>query len=368
MEAKSFPDNYSDRVLEIIEAASMTGLKGIHILGSSSIRSQLYSGDFDINNTVNASSVESVAEELKAVIKRLRPICYIGDIKIGEVREWNPFRPGALVANKVIENFSIKESQSVIDAIPDSAVSPKERADALKLLENATSPFGFLTAKKEIKFHILRWKPDQILAGKMIYRGHIHTLTEAIKSGGMIKIDTTFNYNNRFVEAGIVYTVSINGKKITAPEQPLAVTLAEDILYYSKTDPFKALKRLFSFARLAKDKKTISELIPILNSDLGRFYQILGDLKVLKALLEFPSPPVAEIRYQIDEMRARLGNIYQTKMILDKEHDIIGDLEQILRSPKTVLISKIVSLISKLQGIMNDSTENILKSVVKMSK
>lgn len=358
MQSKTFPDNYSTRVLDIISAASMSGLKGINILGSASIRSQLYSGDFDVNNTVNMKSIHAVEEALKTIIKRLRPICYIGDIKIGELKEYQPFRPGAFVVDTVIQNFSIKESQSVIDAIPAYAITPKERSDALELLENATTPFGFVTAKKEIKFHILRWKPDQILAGEMVYRGVRVTLADAIKSGGMIKLDLAFNYNNRFIEAGIVYTLSINGKRITAPEQPLVLSLAEDFLYYSTTDPFKALKRLFSYAKLIKDKKTISVLVPILNSDLGRLYQILGDLKVLKGLLERPSPPIEDIRYQIDDMRARMGNIYSTKMILDKESNIISDLKQILRSP-SLSTSKIDKLISFLQEIMNATTVNM---------
>ena len=368
IQPKSFPDNYSARVLEIINAASMSGLKGIHILGSASIRSQLYSGDFDVNNTVNMKSESSVEEALKSIIKRLRPICYIGDIKIGELKEFKPFRSGAFVDKGIIKNFNIKESQSVIDAIPAYAISPKERADALELLENATNPFDFITAKKEIKFHILRWKPDQILAGEMIYRGVRVTLSDAIKSGGIIKLDLTFNYNNRFIEAGIVYTISINGKRITAPEQPLEFSLAEDYLYYSKTDPFKALKRLFSFSKLIKDKEAIEELVPILNSDLGRLYQILGDLKVLKGLLDLPYPPIEDIRYQIDDMRARMGNIYSTKTILDEEGDIIGDLRQILRSPKNMVTGKIVKLISKLQEIIDGVTINMVNGISKNDK
>jgi len=363
MEAKSFPDNYSSRVLELINAASMTGMKGVAILGSASIRSQQYSGDLDINNTANMTSIASVEEALKAIVKRLRLICYIGDIKIGQISEFNPFRPGAFLQNKVIKNFSIKESQSVIDAIPASAISPSERANALELLENATTPFGFLVAKKEIKFHILRWKPAQILAGGMIYRGQRVSLASALSSGGMIKIDTTFNYNSRFIEASIVYNVSIHGKRLIAEEQPLKLSLCEDYLYYSKVDPFKALKRLFSLSKLEKDKEAIDELVPILNSDLGRLYQILGDLKTLLGLLELPYPPIEDIRYQIDDMKARMGSIYSTKMILDNEPNIIGDLNQILRSPRSVLNGKIVKLITKLQGIMNTATVNIVNVI-----
>jgi hypothetical protein len=319
----------------------------------------------DVNDSVKMGSISAVAEELKAIIKRVRAVedCYIGDIKIGEVPEWTPLRLGALLADKKIENFNIKESQSVIDSIPASAISQKERADALDFLEKATNPLGFLTAKKEIKFHVLRWKPDQILAGYMNYRGLSVSLEEALKSKGMIKIDVVALVSSRFLELSMVYNVSVQGISITKKDQPIAITLAEDIAYYSETDPFKALKRLFSFAKLTGDKKTIQRLVPILNSDLGRLYQIVGDLKVLKGLMERPEPPVEEINSQIDEMRARMGNLYQLKAFLDKEHGIIGDIEALLKTPANARVGKIVKLITKLEGIINEATVKILKTI-----
>jgi hypothetical protein len=362
---KAFPANYSNRILEIIKALSMSGTKGIKILGSASIRSQLYAGDFDINNIVNMGSVKEIADELKDIIKRLRavPECYIGDIKIGEIPEWNPFRPSAMLADKKIENFNIKESQSIIDSIPASAISQKERSDALNLLEKATTPKDFLTAKKEIKFHILRWKPEQILAGYLNYRGLTVTLQEAIMSRGLIKIDVVALVNSRYVEIAMVYSVSVKGSPLMRRQQPLLITLTEDFAYYSKIDPFKSVKRLFSIAKLTGDKKAIEKIVPILNSDLGRLYQIVSDLKVLKGLMERPQPPIQEIRSQIDDMRSRMGNIYQLKLFLDKEHDIIGELNTILNTPLTAVIGKIVKLITKLQGIIDEATVKIMKTI-----
>jgi hypothetical protein len=44
---KAFPDNYSQEVLKVFEALSMTDLKKFFLVGSASLRSQQYSADFD---------------------------------------------------------------------------------------------------------------------------------------------------------------------------------------------------------------------------------------------------------------------------------------------------------------------------------
>lgn len=364
-EAKSFPGNYSDRVLDIVKALSMSGLKGVAVLGSYSIRSQIYAGDIDLQNTVSMPSVEAVAAELREIVKRLQFLeTYIGDVKCGEIREWNPFRPNAIIQDKKITNFNIKESQSIIAAIPATAISPAERKRALELLEKATDPYGFLEAKKEIRYHILRWKPAQLLEGAMIYRGLRITLVDAIKTKGMIKIDVVADID-RFTEMSMIYNISIKGTLITAKPPNLILSIAEDVSYYNKKNPFKAVKRLFSLAKATGNKKGADALIPILNSDLGRLYQIVGDLEVLKGLSEQPSPPWIDIRAQLDEIKARMGNIYTLRDFLREEHDIIGEINAVLKTQPTVIGAKLVKLISRLSGILDRATVKAFEVVSK---
>jgi hypothetical protein len=366
--AKSFPANYSERVLEIINALSMTGLKGVEVLGSASIRSNLYAGDYDTMNKVKLPSTAAVASAVKEVVARLLrlPECYIGDIKCGTIAEWDPFRPDAYTEKNKIVNFNIKESQSIIDRIPQTALSPNERQRALRLLEKATTPWGFLEARKEIRFHILRWKPDQIQAGRMMYRGISISLEEAVKTGGMIKVDSVCVVNDRYTEFSMIYDVYVGKKRLTPATQNLILALSEDISYFLKNDPFKALKRLFSLTKATGNYAASTALVPILNSDLGRLYQIIGDLKTLRDMLERPSPPSAEIRTQIDQIKSRMGNIYNLKSFLEEEHDIIGEINTILKTPASAIVGKLVKLITKLSVILNTATETMLKKLGKM--
>lgn len=365
---KEFPENYSNEVLKVLSAMSMTHLKKMRLVGSSSIRSQLYAGDYDAMEKVNAKSIQSVINSLRNVIKELRdiPNCYISDIKCGEVADWEIVPFSSYIEDGKIYNFNIKKSQSRVDELRrENIITEKEAKDANELLEKATNPFDFLTAKKEIRFHILRWKPINILEGALEYRGKIFTLESAIQSGGMIKLDLIFDLHDRFTEFSCIYDVYIKSVPVTMQPPPIVRSLSDDILFYERVNPFKAVKRFFALARHFKNQKVINTLIPILNSDLGRLYQITEDLKTLLSLLERPSSPVEKIRSQIDEVRQRLGNIYQFKDILKEEHKLIGKIVALSKQPNPKLKDRLAFLIQDFQKILSKNTTSILKKITK---
>lgn len=346
---KSFPQNYSMQVVDILRALSMTSFKQIELVGSSAIRSQLYSADFDCTEKVKASSAKEVAENLRDVIKRLRGKAYINDIKIGEVPEWD-----------VMEDFTIKRSQSKVDALREkNVINEGEARSAIALIDKANTPFGLIRAKKSIRWHILRWKPNQILDGVLHYRGRTFTLEEAILTGGMIKIDISANINNRFTEFSCIYDIRIGNKSLTRKREPIAQSLKEDIVYYNKINPFKALKRFFALAKQSKDAKTATVLVPLMNSDLGRLYQIITDLEVLHDLLDRPleHKDIELIKSQIDEIKARMGSLYQLNDFLREEPHILGSLEMLLKFKSPDKMKEgLYKLISILQVILNEAT------------
>lgn len=365
---KSFPENYSRSVLSVLESLSMTKLQKLYIVGSSSIRSQQYSADYDAMEKVTIKSAKEVVQQLQSIIKKIRvlPDCFIGDIKCGEVAEWDPFLANAHVnidTERIID-FNIKQSQTVIDSLKSNKViSPNEANGALKLLEKATTPMGFLTAKKEIRYHILRWKPYQILEGRQSYRGRTFTLEDAVMSGGLIKIDLVANIDNRFTEFSVIYNIHKDGRLVTKKPLNLLNSLKEDVMYYGNISPFKGMKRMFALAKAEKNEKAVVHLVPLLNSDLGRLYQIISDLSVIHELLERPQKPLKDIRYQLDEMKSRMGNLYQLRDFLKAEHDIIGQIESALKkqNPK----ADIYKLMVLLQHILNEET---LKHLGTLSK
>ena len=369
---KQFPANYSDNVLNVLKAMSMTNLKSLKVFGSSNIRSQLYAGDYDALEKVQATSIQEIANNLQSIMKQLRSMnVVVSEVKCGEIPEWDVFAPNAKIDRdgKVV-NFNIKQSQSIVDRLrTQNIISPKDAKEANELLEQANSSLGFLIAKKSIRHHILRWTPREILEGVKILKGdQTITLENAIETKGMIKVDAIADINNRFTEFSVIYDVYMNKQHITKELPPLVEGLIEDMMYYEKTNPFKALKRLFSLAKHFKEYTLLEKIVPILNGDLGRLYQIIGDLKTLHNLLGTKTRPTKQIqiiRSQIDDMRERMGNIYELKDFLNAEHSIIGSIFSILKTPIPKLAPKLEKLIEELQTILDSNT---LKQVGSLKK
>jgi hypothetical protein len=356
VQQKAFPGNYSDSVLDILARASLSGLKGVKILGSASIRSQQYSGDYDADDDVRIKSFEACAKEIQDVVKRIRRDCYITDFKIGEVPAWNVVK-GTLSEGKL--DFKLLESLAVLDNLKaGKIISEMEYKGAERLLRAVDSPLTFVEAKKGIRFHILRWKSGEIIAGIKEVRGDTIQLEDALATGGMVKLDLIASIDNQFTEFSMIYNLFLRGKRVTpgASRAQIEEALKEDIIYYNNRSPFKALKRTFSLAKMKNQYNEIERLLPILNSDLGRLYQIVGDLESLHMLLEQGNPPVAEIKQNLDEMRARMGSIYSLKEFLEAEHTIIGRIESMQKMPIKTLKPAIYSLHTELQGILNEAT------------
>jgi len=367
---KAFPDNYSQEVLNIFEAMSMTDLKKFILVGSASLRSQQYSADFDCMEKVRITNAAEMVHNLRDVVKRLRaiPDCFIGDIKCGEEKVWDVFNENAGIVDGKVQNFNPTESKGRIDNLRNrNIIGPAEAKEASALLDKATTPLGFIIAKKTIKFHVLRWKPQQILAGFQEYRGHRFTLEDAAVSGGLVKVDAVANISDRYTEFSTIYDTYLNGKLVSQKPSNIVQSLSNDIMFYNRTNPFKALKRFFALCKLRKDTATAAVLIPIMNSDLGRLYQIIGDLQTLRGLLDRPSSSynLKEILSQIDDMKARMGNLYQLRDFLQNEHDIIGSLNALLNSPATSIKGKLDKLIAELEGINNEGTVKIMKTTLK---
>lgn len=369
---KKFPENYDERVVDILESLSLSGLQNINVAGSASIRSHLYAGDYDATNTVKAKSVEAVANSLKDMVNRILAIkdCYFNDIKCGEVPEWNVFPAKARIENGKILDFNKADAYKVLDlATSQNAITPAEKKTFTALVDNIEKPLGFLNAKKEIRFHVIRWTSAEMLTGMQIFRGKHVTLEEAIMTRGMIKADVIADIHDRFTECSMIYEVYVKGKLITPPPTPIVRSLQEDIIYYNKKEPFKALKRFFSLTKAQNHEVVAKELLPILNGDLGRLNLIAGDLKTLLDLLELHQmethPAIIE---QVDMIKGKLGNIYQLKDYLKNEHEVIGEINSILKAPKTQVVGKIERLYNTLMGIISKGTVKTVEKIVKQMK
>jgi len=367
---KSYPENYPSDAMAILDAMSFSDGREVKILGSMSLRSQQYAGDYDAYEVVRRrGSREKVLDELAAefqhIVKRLRgmPNVYIGDIKAGSVEDWRVIAKNAGLVDGTITGYNPVESRARVEALYRAKVITEgEKRSADELLTDKPTPESFLLARKKIKFHIVRWSVPEVLSGSKILRdGSRFTLQEAFSSPTISKLDTIgLVQNNKYTDFSIIYEFQYDGKVLNPSFEDIGKSLSEDIIAYkAENNPFKVLKREFALAKYRGDDKTIQSLTPVLNSDLGRLYSLLSDVGTLIQLLEENKPPLDKVRFEIDQFKARMANVYSLPDFLKTEHTLLGHINSAL---KTTSRPQLLTHLQEIQRLIQTSlTQNTKK-------
>lgn len=333
---KDYPLNYPSDITNVIEAMSFTKGKDVNIVGSMSLKSQQYAGDYDMFETVNVNyksndtAISHLVKQFQNIVKQVCEMknVYVGDIKAGEISEWNVLKDG------------MKGVEDRLDDLYDKDVISERELEEIEPLLRSKNEMELRSA---LKFHIVRWTPADIAKGECKLRdGRIYTLKDAFLSPAIIKLDVVaLVQNSRYTDFSIIYQLKNNGHPLNAFNTG---NETEDIkrdmeYYYSKGNYFKALKRLFSLAKREKNIKLIKKLNDILNGDLGRLYSVVSDIGTLQFLLNNERElPLERIRYELDQFRARLGNVYSLsspnkvlKGIVEGKKSTKGDIERMLQ-------------------------------------
>lgn len=324
---KDYPLNYPTDVLNLISTMSFSNGRDVKVVGSMSLKSQQYAGDYDCYEIVQGK-YKTKATAVKAFVKRFQDIvravmrtkdCYIGDIKAGLVKEWEVIPESAGIRNGRIVGYDADTAREKVKALwADKVLTEQEYKYASRVLVDDPTINQFLLFKKELRFHLVRWTPEEVLQGHVKLRdGRDYTLEQAIESPTIAKLDVVaYVENSRFTDFSIIYLFRNNGQAInevnTGDEE---WAIKQDLLYYlAKENYFKVAKRLFSLARKAGDTSLIEKLNDLLNSDGGRLYSIISDVGTLLYLLENEKHlPLEKIQYELDQFRSRLGNVYSIK-------------------------------------------------------
>jgi hypothetical protein len=370
---KIFPSAYPDDVLDIIKHLSISDMKGIAVMGSMSLRSQQYAGDYDLLDVAeghyksNDLAIDAYVRKFQQIVKHFlhRKDCYIGDIKSGEVPEWK-IVPDTFKEYKFAQ--SVKKLKELYDK---SIISKQEYEDSKALLKRTPSTSSFIMMQRSIKFHIIRWTPKEVLGGaKKLPDGRTYWLKDALASPSLTKIDIiAFVQNSRFTDFSCIYILQNDGRVLNKIDtERIEDGIEDDIAYYSNEGNwFKVAKRLFSLARITKDNIRLEKLNDILNSDLGRLYSIVSDANTILYLLENETEiPIDKIRYELDQFRQRISNVYTIKSIVRKEPYILERIMAIKELPNTPdgrkrLQEQMEKLIEFFEGVLNKKAKQELE-------
>jgi len=341
IQPKPYPFGYSQNIVDMINIITFS--KGnpnyFHIQGSSGISSQIYYGDYDLyeivkddlfgENITKEEYVEKIAKNFQNMIRKLLSLnlVYIGDIKCGEIPEWNITsyeELKKLYDTKIINN------------------------DEFKL---ASRELKCITCKSSRRFGVIRWKPDEILKGYKILRdGRKYTLQDGITSNiGLTKIDIISYIHNKFVEISILYNFKYHNRSLNIMN--IGDLYESTMLSYLEKKFFKVLKRMFSIARLEYNKKQLLFLNDILNSDLGRLYSVISDINTILYILDnYKSIPKVRLENEIQEFRARLANIYKLEEWMKVENYVLKKISKL----RTITSNKkLYNELDQLKDILN---------------
>lgn len=358
--------------MNILKSMSFNDGKGLILVGSNSIRSQQYAADYDGYQVVqmSARSDEVAAREIvrqwQENVKRLRALSYvyIGDIKCGTVEQWRVIPSTArLVEGKVVDYNPAQSKRKLDELLAAKIISPAEAKEAHALLKSPDNVAAFLQAKQTIKFHVIRWTAREILLGRKKLRDRRWMyLREAVLLPGVAKMDAVaLIQKSRFTDFSVIYEFRNKDKVLNPETYNIRDSLRESIVAYkTEGNYFKTLKRIYALAKYENDLDTIKELTPVLNSDLGRLYHIVSDIRTLVELLEQPRVPLPLIRYEIDQFIGRLSNIYTLTDYLKAEGEVIGRLHSIMKMSKSKMAEALSKLGDQLDGYLQYATKHIL--------
>ena len=308
-----FPDDYSKDIADILKALSFG--EGMILVGTSSLRTQLYAGDYDGFEIVEVKSLSNTVKKFQSMIAHLKKFknVYVGDIKAGIVPQWDVL-DGVEFKDGKVTGWIASELLARLEKLKtDGVITDAEHAEAKRFIKAEPRPEDYFVAKDEIKFQVVRWTVSDVLDGHTTLRdGRTYTLGEAFTSPAIAKIDVISRVGgNRFSEFSVVYEFVKDKQVLNPTPKDISRSLLEAITAYTLAgNYFKVLKRIFSLARYEKNKELVAKLEPILNSDLGRLYIIIGDIDVLLFMLEkYKALPSDEIKFEIDQFINRLSNI-----------------------------------------------------------
>jgi hypothetical protein len=365
---KQYPEGYPNDALDILKTMSFTDGRNVNVVGSMALRSQVYAGDYDADEVVDTRgsldhSVRGLARKFKSIVRELleKPLTYIGDIKSGSVEEW-----------KVVgDSYNASESRKKLKQLHDSGiVSDSDYRDGLKLLKPRLSKIEFLLLQQKLRFHILRWKPSEVLAGhKVLADGRKFTLEEAFQTPTITKLDVvSWVQNSRFTDFSMIYQFKHGGVLLNPGMRDFEESIRENI-YVLKHDGnyFKMAKRMFALARFGNHRREIELLSNMFNSDMGRLYHVYGDIGTLESLVDNASSlPYSRIEFEIDQFKGRLSNIGLPKYLEEegKVFDLIDELINMRKSTYTKerLLSLLETLKKQLYELLTFYAKQYLRS------
>jgi len=377
---KEYPQNYQKATQHLINIISFNP-KNVRIQGTMSYRAYRYPSDYDLFETVDVSSLSNIVKQFQAKVKLLLSLndVFIGDIKAGEYEPLRIINERSYFKNNRVIGYDYEDTMERLNnMLEKQLITQKEFKTFKALIKKKPTKEQWNRMIKNLRLHVLRWTPDDVLKGYKQFNKHRVTLEEALQTTGLFKLDVIAYINNKFSEFSIIYDLRRNRKRVNNFKININEDLKANINQLQDNNQyFKMLKRILSLMRVKmktlkndKDRDTVSAEIEaitdILNGELGILNSVANDIEIILQILENEKhTPTITIKEQIDNFIYRLSNIYKTHQYLHNESKIINMIHEALKANSKTKLEEQLSLIrKKLLKILN---QNAKKSAMEYS-
>jgi len=365
---KDYPNGYPEDALQVIQAMSFTDGKEVNIVGSMSLRSQIYAGDYDAFETVPTSgsteeALRDLVRKFKQIVKQVQtiPNTYISDIKSGSVEEWK----------LIFEPYNYTKTIERLETLfKDKIISSDMYSDAKKRVKPKVTKLEYLMLQRDFRPNVIRWSSREVLLGfKKLQDGRKFTLEEAFQTPIITKLDViSWVQNNRYTDFSIIYQFKHNKKTLNPGFKDLEHSIRENIfVLYREGNFYKMAKRMFSLAKVKGYIPILEKLSILFNGDIGRLYMVYGDIGTIESLLDLQQPiSNTKLEFEIDQFKGRLSNISLDKYI-HHEHQLFELIDNLLNMRSTNH-EKMKDILGKIKTILGELMSSYAKAYLLKEK
>lgn len=374
---ESYPNNVN-------KAIKLVSVNKSYVIGSYGYKIQQYPADIDLIEEIKLSgSLKEILMDLQKKIMKIvekiikSPNAYIGELKAG-IDDAYFIEEIGYIENGKIKGYNKDILLKKVNNLQE--IGFLDENEYMIIIENAEETIdliNYFAINDVLRSHyILRWHEQDLINGYLDLIGNRRiSFLQALSYKTMIKIDSWQFLNGRYTEVTNFFIVSYFDEKkkkhyldveddFKDPKNKADSLLIDIIklLYYQPSyNPFKAIKRMWSLARILDREDVLLALEPIITSEVSRASQIISELSTLIDILDtVKNPKLKNFSFQVNQLKPRIT--YLTNEMDIDEIYLFKIIDAMIHN-KIYLHQGLVEIRSYLREKVNFYSINFLKIV-----
>ena len=194
----------------------------------------------------------------------------------------------------------------------------------------------------------IRWDKESIKLGYVVINDEPKYFVDCLQQESRIKMDViAVDPNGVLNEYSDIYFIRIGTRSLSREinEEESAKSIYSDFHYYiEEKNYYKAVKRLYSYAKLTNAKPLIKELLKVINSNLGVNSKMIADIGIITALIDnnFKKVNKKLIEYNLSKLNIQVAKNksltsikgYLEELISKYMHELNNAVVEVVKSNK----------------------------------